>query len=71
MWVFKVSDGGFGRGTSGSANAGALVESWQKSIGVVARAAFAGRRHNGDKAREVLVFGSQTIGDPAAHAGAD
>jgi hypothetical protein len=71
VWVVKVSDRCFGRGKSGSANAGALVDSWQKGIRVVARAAFAGGGHNGDKAREVLVFGSETIGDPAAHGGAD
>ena len=47
------------------------MDSWEKSIGVVARAALAGRGHNGDEAWKILVFGSQTIGDPAAHGGAN
>ena len=69
--VFEIPDGGFGCGETGPADAGALMDGWEESVRVVARSAFAGRGHDGDEAGEVFVFGAESVGDPAAHGGAD
>ena len=61
----------FEAGSPARPTAGALVDRGEEGVGVVARSAFAGGGHDGDKARKVFVFGSQSVSDPAAHRGAD
>lgn len=71
MGIFEIADGGLGRRESGAADAGALMDGGKEGVGVVARSAFAGGGHDGDKAREVFVFGAESVSDPASHRRAD
>ena len=71
MGVFEIADGGLGGGESGTADAGALMDRREEGVRVVAWSSFAGGGHDGDEAGEVFVFGAESVGDPAAHGGAD
>ena len=71
MGIFEIADGGLGRRESGAADAGALMDGGKEGVGVVARSAFAGGGHDGDKAGEVFIFRAESVSDPASHRRAD
>ena len=67
----QVLDRRLGGGLSGAPEGGALIDGGEKGRAVVARAAVAEAGADGDERRQAVVFGTETVTDPRAHAGAD